>query len=183
MQFRGYRVDLVHRTVTKPDGRLVRLEPKAFDLLVYFAQHPNETLSRETLIADVWGGKFITDDAVMVAVYALRQAFDDDSRAPTFIETIRGSGYRWIATPAPDRAPARRRSFVAVWAALIAIGFTALVWAVLRPPLPMPSMKRTNELVRAQARGTFFSERTTRPELDQARAEFRKAILIDDRFA
>ena len=39
-------------------------------------------LSREQLIADVWNGKFVTDDAVMVAVYALRQAFDDDSRSP-----------------------------------------------------------------------------------------------------
>src|SRR2546423_11698480 len=98
MQFNGYQVDSVHRTVTSPSGRLVRIEPKAFDLLVYFTEHPEETLSRERLVADVWGGKFITDDAVMVAVYALRQAFDDGSRSPRFIETIRGSGYRWIAT-------------------------------------------------------------------------------------
>lgn len=183
MQFRGYAVDTVHRTVRKPDGRVVRLEPKAFELLLCFAQHPNETLSRETLIADVWGGKFITDDAVMVAVYALRQALDDDSRSPKFIETIRGSGYRWIVTPSEAAAPKRSGSFPATWVALIAISFTALVWAVLRPPVPMPSMKRTNDLVRAQARGTFFSERTSRRELVEARAEFRKAILIDERFA
>ena len=46
MQFRGYRVDPVHRTVTTATGRIVRLEPKAFDLLLYFAAHPEETLSR-----------------------------------------------------------------------------------------------------------------------------------------
>src|SRR5689334_15852698 len=97
MQFRGYSVDTVHRTVTTPAGAVVRLEPKAFDLLTYFAQHPEETLSRERLIDDVWGGKFVTEDAVMVAVYALRQAFDDDAKSPRFIETIRGRGYRWIA--------------------------------------------------------------------------------------
>ena len=66
MEFGGYRVDTVHRTVTRPGGAVVRLEPKAFDLLIYFAAHPEETLSRERLIADVWGGKFVTDDAVMV---------------------------------------------------------------------------------------------------------------------
>ena len=103
----GYRIDEVHRTVTAPSGRVVRLEPKAFDLLAYFAAHPEETLSRERLIADVWGGKFVTEDAVMVAVYALRQAFDDDARAPKFIETIRGRGYRWIAGPSVIPSEAR----------------------------------------------------------------------------
>src|ERR1041385_9439963 len=99
MDFRGYQVDTVHRAVTTQRGDFVRLEPKAFDLLLYFSEHPEETISRERLIADVWGGKFVTDDAVMVAVYALRQAFEDDSRAPKFIETVRGRGERWIAGP------------------------------------------------------------------------------------
>lgn len=184
MHFRGYEVDSVHRTVTTPRGSVVRLEPKAFDLLVYFVQHPEETVSRERLIAEVWGGKFVTDDAVMVAVYALRQAFEDDSRAPRFIETIRGRGYRWIGGAAAPEPRARRRGWAtAASAVLIASGFAVIVWGVLRPPEPMPSMKRTAALVRANARGVFFSERTTRHDLDQARAEFRNAILIDERFA
>src|SRR5260221_9858990 len=130
MNFFGYRVDTVHRVITTPRGRIVRIEPKAFDLLLYFTQHPEETISRERLIAEVWDGKFVTDDAVMVAVYALRQAFEDDSRAPKFIETIRGRGYRWIAasTPAPapavsTSAPSKRRGFLAAGLAVIATGF------------------------------------------------------------
>ena len=47
----------------------------------------------------------------------------------------------------------------------------------------MPSMQRTAELVRANARGLFFNERRTRADLEQAAAEFRKAIAVDDRFA
>jgi len=187
MHFRGYRVDAVHRTVTGPGGRVVRLEPKAFDLLLYFAAHPEETLSKDQLIADVWGGKFVTEDAVMVAVYALRQAFDDDSRSPRFVETIRGRGYRWIAKEtAAAEAPRRDRTrmwLAAAWGLLIAGGFAVLVMAVMRPPQPMPSLSRTNELLRAHARGLFFSERTTRQDLEEARAEFRKAIAVDGRFA
>jgi len=186
MQFHGYSIDAVHRTITSPQGRVVRLEPKAFDLLLYFAAHPHVTLSREQLITDVWNGKFVTDDAVMVAVYALRQAFDDDSRAPRFIETIRGRGYRWIAIATPEPAPNAAkpaRSFAVAWALLIAIGVAAFVSAVVRPPRPMPSMERTNALVRAHARGLFFSERRTRADLEQAMSEFRKAIVVDDRFA
>lgn len=188
MQFGGYRVDEVHRTVTTPARRVVRLEPKAFDLLLYFAAHPGETLSKDRLIADVWGGKFVTDDAVMVAVYALRQAFGDDSRAPKFIETIRGRGYRWIAHEWGDRrprlSPRTGEAPVPHWkVAIVAGALVALAVAVLRPAQPMPSIKLTSELVRTHARGLFFSQRTTRTDLEKARTEFRKAIRIDDRFA
>jgi len=186
MNFSGYRVDTVHRVVTTPRGRIVRIEPKAFDLLLYFAQHPEETVSRERLIAEVWDGKFVTDDAVMVAVYALRQAFEDDSRAPKFIETIRGRGYRWIAAPsAPEAlAPPNRRGVLATALAVIATAFAgALVLGLVHPQQPMPSIKRASEVVRANARGVFFSERTTRRDLEEARTEFRNAIRIDERFA
>ena len=182
MQLRGYRVDEVHRTVTSPAGHVTRLEPQAFDLLVYFTSHPEETLGRDRLVADVWGGKFITDDAVQVAVYAIRQAFDDDPKSPRFIETIRGRGYRWIAK-ADAEVPKRARWWIAPAAAVLATSFAALVWAVLRPPQPMPTIRQTSELVRAQARGLFFSQRTTREDFEKARAEFRKAIAVDDRFA
>ena len=189
MQFGGYRIDAVHRIVAKPGGAIVRLEPKAFDLLVYFAAHPQETLSKQQLIDEVWGGKFVTEDAVMVAVYALRQAFDDDSKAPRFIETIRGRGYRWIvvadiADDAGGGAGAPLRTFrTALYATLVASMFAALVSGVLRPVQTMPSLQKTNALVRAQARGLFFSERPTRADLEAARAEFAKAIVIDERFA
>ena len=186
MDLHGYWVDTVHRTITAPGGRVVRLEPKAFDLLLYFTKHPEETLSRNQLIAEVWGGKFVTDDAVMVAVYALRRAFQDDAESPKFIETIRGRGYRWIAaqSAAPSPAPPKRGTLIAAAiAAMTVMGFSALVWGLLRTSQPMPSIKRTAELVRANARGIFFSERTTRRDLEEARAEFRTAIQIDDRFA
>jgi DNA-binding winged helix-turn-helix (wHTH) protein/Tfp pilus assembly protein PilF len=191
MNFSGYRVDTVHRVITRPRGHIVRLEPKAFDLLLYFTQHPEETISRERLIAEVWDGKFVTEDAVMVAVYALRQAFEDDPRAPRFIETIRGRGYRWIAAPAlapaasvAASATSRRRGLLAAALAVIATGFAgALVWGLVHPSKPMPSIKRAGAVVRANARGVFFSERTTRRDLEEARAEFRNAIRIDERFA
>ena len=183
MDFHGYIVDTVHRTIAKPDGSVVRLEPKAFDLLLHFAAHPNTTLSREQLIAEVWNGKFVTDDAVMVAVYALRQAFDDDARAPRFIETIRGRGYRWIATeslPAGGPSPSSRLRMT-VGVLVIVLGVAVVGWAMVRPR-PMPSIEQTKALVRAHARGLFFSERRTRADLEQAHAEFREAIRLDERF-
>jgi DNA-binding winged helix-turn-helix (wHTH) protein/Tfp pilus assembly protein PilF len=203
----GCRVDALLRVVTDASGRTTRLEPKACDLLVLLAGRPGDVVSVEELIASVWGGKFVTSDVVTVAVHALRQAFGDDARRPRFIETIRGRGYRWIAPlegtdgaaaaspaaaapiaapppPAPMPAPRSRASRIvlALLAVLLPIS-AGCAWLLLRRPAPMPSMTKTAELLRAQARGLFFGDRRTVADMDKAVEEFRRAITVDARFA
>jgi TolB-like protein/Tfp pilus assembly protein PilF len=75
-----------------------RIEPRAMDLLCYFAAHPGEVLGREQIIESVWPHTFITDSALQTAVSMLRKAFDDDPRSPRVIETISKRGYRLIAS-------------------------------------------------------------------------------------
>ena len=74
-----------------------RIEPRAMDLLCYFAEHPGEVLRREQIIERVWPHTFITDNALQTAISMLRKAFDDDPRHPHVIETISKRGYRLIA--------------------------------------------------------------------------------------
>lgn len=193
----GCRVDSVVRVVTDASGRTTRLEPKACDLLVLLAGRPHEVFSVEQLIESVWGGKFVTSDVVTVAVHALRQAFGDDARQPRFIETVRGRGYRWIAPIDPgettdeatgEPAGALQTTPRTSWAALLVLAFLVLVsagcaWLLLRQPEPMPSMTKTAELLRAQARGLFFSDRRTVADMNKAVEEFRRAIAVDERFA
>lgn len=75
-----------------------RIEPRAMDLLCYFASHPGEVLGREMIIERVWPHTFVTDSALQTAVSMLRKAFDDDPRHPQVIETISKRGYRLIAS-------------------------------------------------------------------------------------
>ncbi len=189
----GCRVDPVGRVVTAADGRTTRLEPKACDLLVLLAGRPHEVVSVEQLIDVVWGGKFVTSDVVTVAVHALRQALGDDARRPRFIETVRGRGYRWIA-PLDSPEGAEPTATPPLWAtrrsraALPLLGLLLLLsagcaWLLLRRPDPMPSMTKTAVLMRAQARGLFFSDRRTPADMDKAVEEFRRAIAVDARFA
>ncbi|HEX3531364.1 MAG TPA: winged helix-turn-helix domain-containing protein [Thermoanaerobaculia bacterium] len=186
----GCKVDPLLRSVTDASGRTTRLEPKACDLLVLLAGRPGEVVSAEQLIESVWGGRFVTSDVVTVAVHALRQAFGDNARAPRFIETVRGRGYRWIAPldrpePAGEEPAAAPRSAVAVASllALLLLVSAACVWMLLRRPAPLPSMTRTQAVLRAQARGLFFSDRRTLADLDKAIEEFRRAIAGEPRFA
>lgn len=186
----GFTVDPLLRSVTDAAGRTTRLEPKACDLLVLLAGRPNEVFSVEQLIEAVWGGKFVTSDVVTVAVHALRRAFGDDAREPRFIETVRGRGYRWIAPLDPPEtareAPAAsRRSVLAVASllALLLVVAAGCAWILLRRPAPLPSMSKTEEVLRAHARGLFFSDRWTLADMNKAVEEFRRAIAGEPRFA
>jgi transcriptional activator of cad operon len=91
----------------------VRIEPKAMEVLMVLAQHAGEVISREKLLADVWAGVVVGDEALTQSIIKLRRAFGDDARAPAYIETISKRGYRLIAPvaawKAEDPAPSRAR--------------------------------------------------------------------------
>ncbi len=76
---------------------VVRLEPKAMEVLVYLASRPGEVITREALERDVWRGAVIGYDAVTNTVIKLRKALGDDARQPRFIATIPKKGYQLIA--------------------------------------------------------------------------------------
>jgi len=101
-------------------GRTVRLEPKAMDVLMLLAAKPGSVVSREALFEAVWPGVVVGDEALTQSVIKLRRALGDDSRAPTYIETIAKRGYRLIAPVRHGNAPARPRRSLA-WVAALAV--------------------------------------------------------------
>ena len=88
----------------EPDsGRLLRgadevkLEPKVMEVLLCLAQSPGKVVTRETLEETVWAGTIVGYDAITASIIKLRKALQDDTRNPTYIETVSKKGYRLIA--------------------------------------------------------------------------------------
>lgn len=116
--------------------RVVRLEPRVMDVLVYLAADPGAVVTKEELLEAVWGGSFVEEGALSQAIHNLRKALGDDARQPRFIETIPKRGYRLVApvvraeaTPepiAPETRPSRRREWLLVGAAVLAAVLVAL---------------------------------------------------------
>jgi DNA-binding response OmpR family regulator len=78
------------------DGQPVALKPQEYDLLVFFAEHRGQMLSREFILERVWGWDYIGDSrTVDVHVRWLRQKIEADPAAPVRIVTVRGGGYRF----------------------------------------------------------------------------------------
>jgi two-component system, OmpR family, KDP operon response regulator KdpE len=82
------------REVTAP-GRTVRLTPKEFELLRYFASHPNKTLSHRELLQAVWGPDYGDQvDYLRVFINQLRKKIEPKPSAPEFLLTEPWVGYR-----------------------------------------------------------------------------------------
>jgi len=88
-------------------GESVRLEPKAIELLVYLAQRGGEVIGREQLLAALWPGVIVGDNALTQVVTKLRKALGDTAREPAYIEAIPKRGYRLIAAVRQLERPQR----------------------------------------------------------------------------
>jgi DNA-binding winged helix-turn-helix (wHTH) protein/TolB-like protein/Tfp pilus assembly protein PilF len=111
----------------------VHLEPKAVDLLVALARRPNEVVSREELLSQVWAGVVVGDDVLTQAVIKLRKALGDASAEPAYIQTIPKRGYRLIAPVSGSaRARPRRREWWIAGTCLLAAAALLGAWLVSR---------------------------------------------------
>ncbi|ORM82138.1 transcriptional regulator CadC [Pantoea deleyi] len=79
-------------------GRQLTLEPRLIDLLVYFAQHPDEVLSRDEMIENIWTRNIVTNHVVTQSISELRKSLKDgDASSPEYIVTVPKRGYKLTA--------------------------------------------------------------------------------------
>jgi two-component system alkaline phosphatase synthesis response regulator PhoP len=95
-RFGDVAVDFRRMEVTR-GGTPVELSAREFKLLRYFIEHRGATLSRDALLAEVWG----YDDmpltrTVDVHVAGLRQKIEVNPRTPEYIVTVPGLGYKFL---------------------------------------------------------------------------------------
>jgi two-component system phosphate regulon response regulator PhoB len=85
-----------HKLLIK--NEVVHIGPTEYRLLHFFMSHANRVYSRNQLLDFVWGGSSeIEDRTIDVHIRRLRKALEP-YQLDTLIETIRGSGYRFIET-------------------------------------------------------------------------------------
>jgi two-component system, OmpR family, KDP operon response regulator KdpE len=89
------RIDVAARRVHVA-GRVVRLTPKEFDLLLYLARRPNRVVEHHELLEAIWGeGSREHNEYLRVFVGQLRKKLEPEPWAPRYIETEPWVGYRF----------------------------------------------------------------------------------------
>jgi two-component system alkaline phosphatase synthesis response regulator PhoP len=95
-QFGPIKIDF-RRAEVERDGVRLDFSAKEFQLLRYFIEHREATLSRDELLDEVWGYDAMpTTRTVDVHVAWLRQKLETNPRHPQFILTVHGMGYKFV---------------------------------------------------------------------------------------
>ncbi|MEF3306936.1 response regulator transcription factor [Paenibacillus sp. GYB003] len=95
--FGSLSVDFAARRVCL-NGAELPLSPRDMSVLLFLAEYPNRTFTREQLIEQIWGIDYDgSDRAVDLSIKRLRQALSHWPTAEGEIRTLRGTGYQfWV---------------------------------------------------------------------------------------
>jgi DNA-binding winged helix-turn-helix (wHTH) protein/TolB-like protein/Tfp pilus assembly protein PilF len=167
-EFEPFRLDPANRLLTRA-GKEVPLPGRAFDALLLLASRPGDLLTKEELMDSVWGGSFVEEANLTVAISTLRRALNEDPHERRYIQTVARRGYRFIAEVrevgpqvprAVAEAPVSEVQSAASFAGLseekaepfargwpLAVLFTALIaalvvggWMLLKPRTPIRTL-------------------------------------------
>ena len=77
-------------------NKAIALPKLSYDMLLALADSSPALLSQAQIMQKVWPDRVIGDETIKQRVKLLRKALHDDASAPTYIEAVRGRGYRLI---------------------------------------------------------------------------------------
>jgi TolB-like protein/DNA-binding winged helix-turn-helix (wHTH) protein len=80
----------------RQSGRPRKVEPQVFDLLHFLVRNAARVVSREEIVAEIWGGRIVTEATISTCLKSARQAVGDDGRTQRMIRTVHGRGFRFV---------------------------------------------------------------------------------------
>lgn len=93
--FADFRLETDTQTLSRGDEPL-HLAKRPFDILLFLIENRKRVVSRDELLDKFWDGHNVYDDVLRKTVKTIRQVLNDKERPSRFIETRRGSGFRFI---------------------------------------------------------------------------------------
>ena len=103
--FGDHVLDTARRELSR-GGEQIELEPQVFDLLVYLLQNRERVVSKDDLLASVWGGRIVSDATLDSRIAAIRRALGDTGAAQTLIRTFARKGVRFVGEVREEGEPA-----------------------------------------------------------------------------
>jgi TolB-like protein/cytochrome c-type biogenesis protein CcmH/NrfG len=88
-------------------GHRVAVQPQVFDLLVHLVQNRDRVVSKDDLIALVWGGRIVSESTLTSCINAARTAVGDSGKSQKLIRTIPRKGVRFVGEVAEQSSGMR----------------------------------------------------------------------------
>jgi TolB-like protein len=93
--FSDHRLDTDRRELRR-GSEAIAVEPQVFDLLVYLVENRDRVVSKNDLLASIWGGRIVSDSTLTSRINAARKAVGDSGDAQKLIRTIARKGIRFV---------------------------------------------------------------------------------------
>jgi eukaryotic-like serine/threonine-protein kinase len=171
-EFGPFRVDPAQRVLLR-DGRIVPLQPKAFEILLLLVRNPKRLIGKEELLATIWPGLVVEESNLSQNIFVLRKALGDGEGSQRYIVTLPRRGYQFAqavqipsadspltgespATPvagaheAPLATQSRKpRIPLPVWGIIAAVAVATILWADWEHRKPRPALVASDTVVLA----------------------------------
>ncbi len=95
LHFGAYELDLGAYQLRR-HGTLIKVEPQVLDVIAYLARHGDRLVSKEELLDEVWGDRFVSESALTSRIKTARRVLGDDGRTQSVIRTVHGRGYQFV---------------------------------------------------------------------------------------
>lgn len=104
-KFDNYSINTKLREFYASD-EVVEMEPKVYDLLLYFVENPQKVVTKDELLDSIWSGVTVSETALTRAIMKARKVLGNES--DEYLQTVRGHGYKFLAeiTKESDEQPA-----------------------------------------------------------------------------
>src|SRR5262245_52289608 len=97
LRFGGVELDGARHELRRGE-EVVPLGPKPFELLTLLVDQRHRVVSREEIRDRIWPGVHVSEATISSTLRDLRRALHDEGYQSRFIRTMRGVGFRFIAT-------------------------------------------------------------------------------------
>src|SRR5215467_307248 len=96
-EFGEFQLDTGKRLLRRLDGTPVPLTPRVFETLLYMVEHHDAVLDKERIMEAVWPDSIVEENNLAQAISKLRQVFGETPGSHSYIVTVPGRGYRFVA--------------------------------------------------------------------------------------
>src|SRR6516162_10204573 len=93
--FEDHTLDAERRELRR-GSLLLSMEPQVFDLLAFLVKNRDRVVSRDDLLASVWGGRIVSESTIASRISAVRRVIGDNGEQQRLVRTIIGKGIRFI---------------------------------------------------------------------------------------
>jgi TolB-like protein/tetratricopeptide (TPR) repeat protein len=95
--FENYVLDSRRRELRR-GAALLPIEPQVFDLLEFLVRNRDRVVSKDDVLASVWGGRIVSESTLASRINAARRIIGDTGEQQRLIRTIIGKGVRFVGT-------------------------------------------------------------------------------------